>query len=132
MTIAATPLLAANKWETLVSRFRGEFSHSGLSGLITNALLLTIVVVLMVSVGYLILRQIREKRANLPQGLFSELCAIHALSSSDRRLLKRLAAYQDLPDASMLFLEPKFFTMHAGPLEEQREALAHLRQRLFD
>lgn len=132
MTITSLPLATVNDWHALVSRFRGGFSQSGVSGFVTNVLLMTIVVVLLASIVYLIRRQVLEKRANLPHGLFIQLCVLHGLTSAQRRLLKRLAAYQDLPDPSMLFLEPRYFALHAGPLEAEREQLVQLRGRLFE
>lgn len=125
------PLAEIENWEALISRFRGEFTHSGASGFVISLLVLAIVVVVFGSLTYLAWRQIRERQANLPSGLFAQLCAVHQLSTQERRLLRRLARQQQLADPSLLFIEPRHFVASPHSPENQREQLEQLRQRVF-
>lgn len=127
------PLARMGNWDALVSRFQGEYSHSLAGRIVADFLILSILAVLFTSLTYLIWRQLRERRANLPQGLFAELCAAHGLSKAEQRLLRRLAKRQTLTDPLPLFIEPRYFETcdKFADLRDQKALLAQLRQRLF-
>jgi hypothetical protein len=66
--------------------------------------------------------------------LFRELCRLHNLDWSSRRLLKKLAMQWELTSPAQLFVEPERFNTTRLPIEWQQQAkhLEHLRQQLFE
>ncbi|MEX2091112.1 MAG: hypothetical protein WD971_00470 [Pirellulales bacterium] len=70
---------------------------------------------------------------NLPE-LFRELCRVHRLDWSSRRLLKRLAAEWEMTSPALLFVEPERFNVARLPADWQQDAnqLERIRQQLFE
>jgi len=66
--------------------------------------------------------------------LFRELCRVHRLDWSSRRLLKRLAAEWEMTSPAFLFIEPERFNAARLPADWQPKAqlLEQIRQKLFD
>ena len=75
----------------------------------------------------------RMKTYNSPPELFRELCRLHRLDWSRRRLLKRLAAEWEMTSPALLFIEPERFNAARLPAEwqEKAEQLEQLRHQLF-
>jgi hypothetical protein len=65
--------------------------------------------------------------------LFRELCRLHRLDWSSRRLLRRLAAEWEMTSPALLFIEPERFNAARLPVEwqEKSQDLERIRQRLF-
>ncbi|MGD9634850.1 MAG: hypothetical protein AB7G28_24305 [Pirellulales bacterium] len=65
--------------------------------------------------------------------LFRELCRLHKLDWSSRRLLKRLAAEWEMTSPALLFVEPERFNVARLPMEwhEETDRLEQLRTKLF-
>lgn len=65
--------------------------------------------------------------------LFRELCRLHQLDWSSRRLLKRLAAEWEMTSPALLFVEPERFNVARLPMEwhEETDRLEQLRTKLF-
>jgi len=59
---------------------------------------------------------------NAPE-LFRELCRVHRIDWSNRRLLKRLAAEWEMTSPALLFVEPERFNPARLPAEWQQQAL---------
>jgi hypothetical protein len=70
---------------------------------------------------------------NAPE-LFRELCRVHRIDWTSRRLLKRLAAEWEMTCPANLFVEPDRFNTARLPAEWQQNApqLESLRRQLFD
>lgn len=66
--------------------------------------------------------------------LFRELCRVHRLDWSSRRLLRRLAAEWEMTSPALLFVEPERFNAARLPPDWQPSAnqLERIRQRLFE
>ena len=66
--------------------------------------------------------------------LFYELCRLHELDLSSRRLLRRLAQARQLKHPSQLFLEPTWFEPAEIPaaLRPFQPQLAEIKQQLFE
>jgi hypothetical protein len=79
-------------------------------------------------------RRRRDFHYNSPQRLFADLCRVHKLNWSNRRLLKHLAAARGLKSPATLFVEPEHFDMTNVPatLKAAAADLRHLRHKLFD
>jgi hypothetical protein len=75
----------------------------------------------------------RLKSYDSPPELFRELCRVHRLDWSSRRLLKRLAAEWEMTSPALLFIEPERFNAMRLPAEWQEKSheLEQLRHQLF-
>jgi hypothetical protein len=75
----------------------------------------------------------RLKSYDSPPELFRELCRVHKLDWSTRRLLKRLAAEWEMTSPALLFIEPERFNVSRLPMEwhEETTRLEQLREQLF-
>jgi hypothetical protein len=75
----------------------------------------------------------RLKSYDSPPELFRELCRVHQLDWSTRRLLKRLAVEWEMTSPALLFVEPERFNVSRLPTEWRENAarLEQLRERLF-
>lgn len=76
----------------------------------------------------------RERRGyNSQRGLFRELCQVHELDWSGRRLLWQLARSHRLVRPADLFTDSQRFDLpdDFGPLVADRDEIARLRDRLF-
>jgi hypothetical protein len=76
----------------------------------------------------------RLKSYDSPPELFRELCRVHRLDWSSRRLLRRLAAEWEMTSPALLFIEPERFNAARLPDDWQPHApkLERLRQQLFE
>jgi hypothetical protein len=78
----------------------------------------------------------RHNRAtyNSPNELFRELCRVHRLDRSSRRLMKRLAAERGLASPSFLFVEPEAFNLATLPAtwEDYAEQVKQIHHQLFE
>lgn len=100
--------------------------------LIVTAVIITICVTLLL-VGRYFRRFERLKSYDSPPELFRELCRVHRIDWSHRRLLKRLAAEWEMTSPALLFVEPERFNAARLPADWQEKAveLEQLRQQLF-
>jgi len=75
----------------------------------------------------------RLKSYDSPPELFRELCRVHQLDWSSRRLLQRLAAEWEMTSPALLFVEPERFNVVRLPMEwhEETDRLEKLRAKLF-
>ena len=75
----------------------------------------------------------RLKSYDSPPELFRELCRLHQLDWSSRRLLQRLAAEWEMTSPALLFVEPERFNVARLPMEwhEETDRLEKLRAKLF-
>lgn len=96
-------------------------------------------IIVVICVGLLIIdRYARSKKlarsADDPNELFQDLCRIHRLNRSSRRLLKNLAAECELEVPAVLFVEPEQFSAAKLPPEwhQRSSELDDLRKRLFE
>jgi hypothetical protein len=82
---------------------------------------------------YRLYNQVTQRQQRSPAWLFHELCATHALTWSDKQLLRWLARVHNLPHPSYLFLQPHRFDSHALPPDAAAlsNQVARLRERLF-
>jgi len=125
-------LAQRSTWERLGDRFSGDNAKLNAS----DVLLIVggaAVFVLVIALLHRYAGSSPGRRAgNSPRRLFRELCRAHRLGQSHRRLLKRLAALRELPNAAVLFVEPAWFEAgdlpaelagHEGELERIRERL---------
>src|SRR5688572_5708834 len=106
---------------------------ANLLGTLIGTGIFLVVVAGTVSLAWWLVVRVSAARGHGPAGLFASLCQAHGLSSSDRRLLRRLAQWRGLADPARLFVEPRHFE---GPvanpaLNGQSDRLAALRQQLF-
>lgn len=91
-----------------------------------------IAVAILVAVLKRLSRETPQRPTNSPRRLFRDLCRLHGLDRSTRRLLKRLARQQQLDHPSRLFVEPERFDAHnLGSLAGDQRRLHAIRQRLF-
>lgn len=76
----------------------------------------------------------RLKSYDSPPELFRELCRVHRLDWSSRRLLKRLAAEWEMASPALLFIEPERFNAARLPADwhSKSHQLEQLRQHLFE
>ena len=113
-----------------------RFRHGGSSVDTQDLLLLLTVLAVVATVIWLLSRysKLREKRAqHSPRRLFHELCRAHKICWADRKLLRQLARWHQLPHAAQLFVAPeRFDPAKLSPAFGRRAArLAALRGRLF-
>jgi hypothetical protein len=75
----------------------------------------------------------RLKSYDSPPELFRELCRVHQLDWSRRRLLQRLATEWEITSPALLFVEPERFNVARLPMEwhEETDRLEKLRAKLF-
>jgi len=75
----------------------------------------------------------RMKSYDSPPELFRELCRLHQLDWSSRRLLRRLATEWEMTSPALLFVEPERFNVSRLPMEwhEETDRLETLRAKLF-
>lgn len=100
--------------------------------LVAAAIIISISVTLLL-IGRHFRRFERLKSYDSPPELFRELCRVHRIDWSDRRLLKRLAAEWEMTSPALLFIEPERFNAARLPehWREKSSRLEELRQRLF-
>lgn len=132
-TIAPSVLLAAaNRKSTQIGqRVDGSGSGFGL-----YAILISMVAIGLLGLTIYLLFRWRRMRADLPyhnaRALFHELCGAHQLSSADRRLLRDMAEWHELPTPALLFVEPDRFDVPEMIADLQGdESLTRLKSRLF-
>ncbi len=124
-------LADANRFRSLGNHFRGRRAEVDGGDLLTGLILLGCVVLVGYLLSRLLARQERQRSYNKPAALFRQLCKAHQLDRYQRRLLRELAAAQQVEPAARLFLEPEHFQpSHLGSLVEAEEILL-LRDRLF-
>lgn len=77
-------------------------------------------------------RTVQRRRRYSHAGLFGQLCRLHNLDRSSRRLLRRLAGRHKLSQPARLLVDPRWLDSAAAPaLPARRAELTALRQRLF-
>lgn len=121
-------LIAQADW---LARFRLR-SNTDPRSLLALAILLTgVVLIVWLSSRWFQLRE--QRRTHSPASLFRELCRAHALPSSDRSLLLRLASHHRMPQPAVIFLSPQAFEAAQLPaaFSAQSEQIQRLRERLF-
>jgi hypothetical protein len=108
------------------------FEDKAFETLVVGGIILAISLTLIL-VGRHFRRFERLKSYDSPPELFRELCRVHRLDWSSRRLLKRLAAEWEMTSPALLFIEPERFNAARLPADWQDRAarLAQLRQQLF-
>jgi hypothetical protein len=115
-------------------RVWGRFDHQHPSDGTNQMLILFGLAALLAVAMFVWLRAVRGPQrhftSNSPSRLFRELCRVHGLNFSTRRLLKRLAAARGLPSAALLFVEPEHYDTSNLPANLQ-PAASEL-QRLHD
>jgi len=81
---------------------------------------------------YLANRTVQRRRRYSHAGLFRQLCRLHNLDRSSRRLLRRLARRYKLSQPARLLVDPRWLDSVAASVPPARRAeLTGLRQRLF-
>ena len=80
---------------------------------------------------YLKLR--KQRNADSPQVLFTELCRVHRLDWANQQLLRALANAHRLPSPAQLFVEPERFDVESlgNAFENRKRQVVALRSRLF-
>ena len=134
----------SDNWLTLVAvkadsgivwgRFDRQRPHFGNAEL-TVIIGATSLLIITMLVSYFRSRQRKlEFLRNSSSHLFSELSAVHGLSRSNRRLIKRLSADRGQKNAAALFVEPDYFepTKLSTPEKFSPGALQQLRHELFE
>jgi len=130
---ALVPILLAQQGRIadMGRNFRGD--HAQFS---SNDLLIISCGILAVACLVLLLKRLAretpQRRINSPRRLFRDLCRLHGLDGTSRRLLRRLARYQKLDHAGRLFVEPERFDPgNLGPLAREQHRYEQIRERLF-
>jgi hypothetical protein len=108
------------------------YSDKAWETMIVAGVIIGVCVVLLL-VGRYFRRFERLKSYDSPPELFRELCRLHKLDWSSRRLLRRLAAEWEMTSPALLFIEPERFNVSRLPMEwhEETDRLQTLRDRLF-
>jgi hypothetical protein len=128
------PLLAQRAtWERLGDHFSGERAQLNYANVLVIVLGAAIFAAVVVWLQRFASGAPARIAPNSPRRLFGDLCRAHRISRSGRRLLKRLAAKLQLPNAAMLFVAPDLFDAAELPAELRGQAgeLEQLRERLF-
>jgi hypothetical protein len=78
-------------------------------------------------------RRVARRDNSSPHVLFHELCRAHQIGWSDRRLLRDLASYHELPHAAGLFVEPQRLAASGldPALTDRAPEILRLQARLF-
>jgi len=130
MTIAFA-VLAQDDYMHMGQRFR-----RGSTGVDTNDFVLLFAILIVIALVLILVARFfanRQERGFASQrALFSELCRVHSLNWTSRRLLKRLAEQHGVPPCQ-LFLEPSRFSKEycQGPLANYVNEVMSLRDELF-
>jgi len=128
------PLLARTRdLRSMSEGFRSVgFDDKAWETLIVGGIILAISLTLIL-IGRHFRRFERMKSYNNTPELFRELCRLHRLDWSSRRLLKRLAAEWEMTSPALLFIEPERFNAARLPADwqEQSAQLERLRHQLF-
>ena len=136
MAILAPLLLFAARHDlrSLSEGFRSRSIEDNAFEAVVVAGILVAICVTLLLVGRFARRFENLKSYDSPPELFRELCRVHRLNWSSRRLLKRLAADWQMPIAASVFVEPERFNTARLPAEwEQRtEQVERIRSQLFD
>ena len=125
-------LLAQGRYVHMGNRFRhGSDAGDSTTFIIFVSVLVTILVVALVAARIVAVRNAPGYFSQ--NGLFRELCRVHGLDWASRRLLMRLAHYQNLEDPARLFIEPARFQSEQldGPLAEFRSQLQSIAGVIF-
>jgi hypothetical protein len=109
------------------------FEDKAIETLLVTGVLIAICLTLLF-IGRYFRRFERLKSYDSPQELFRELCRVHRLDWSSRRLLRRLAAEWEMTSPALLFVEPGRFNAARLPADWQPRAtqLERIRQQLFE
>jgi len=128
------PLLARTRdLRSMSEGFRSVgFDDKAFETLLVTGIIIAISLTLLL-VGRHFRRFERLKSYDSPPELFRELCRVHRLDWSSRRLLKRLAAEWEMTSPALLFIEPERFNAARLPADWQSSAeqLNQIRQQLF-
>jgi len=128
------PLLARTRdLRSMSEGFRSVgFDDKAFETLLVTGIIIAISLTLLL-VGRHFRRFERLKSYDSPPELFRELCRVHRLDWSSRRLLKRLAAEWEMTSPALLFIEPERFNAARLPADWQSNAeqLNQIRQQLF-
>lgn len=83
--------------------------------------------------AHLACRWLHRHRFDSHGSLFSELCRLHDVDRTGRKLLRRVARHHKLRHPARLFTEPKWLDPGgvSGSLQRRRGELKALRKRLF-
>lgn len=132
--IRAMPLLAT--WQESEGIW-GRFDHQRPTLGVNELIILGVVIAAIVGtlIWQLIAgRRLHDFRCNSASRLFGELCRVHRLGRTSRKLLKQLAVARSLKSADLLFVEPEYFDLTNIPpaLKSSANELRQLRHRLFD
>lgn len=132
--IEHVPMLA-RRWDmrSLGEGFRGVNAEFNTTKLLTVAACILAICLCLLLFDRLAKRGEHAGDYDSPPELFRELCRIHRLGRSGRRLLKRLATYWGLADPAVLFVEPEFFNSKklSPELQEDTERVEQVRRQLF-
>jgi hypothetical protein len=123
----------AARFRSMGSGFREKKDQPMSYDFLVGILILLSIVVFVWILSRFLSRQERVRRHYNPHALFQALCTAHHLEPAQRRLLKRLARYHEIPQPARLFLEPELFdpgSLGAG-FHGKTDELLELRERLF-
>ena len=109
------------------------FEDKAFETLVVTGVLIAICLTLLL-IGRHFRRFERLKSYNSTPELFRELCRVHRLDWSSRRLLRRLAAEWEMTSPALLFIEPERFNAARLPEDWQQNAqqLERIRRQLFE
>ena len=125
-------LAAGGRFQAMGRRFRADAGQHNYNSLFS--FLMLIACATLVIWGLTRLVQWTEKHGkNSPRALFRELCRVHRIGWSERRMIKDLAEWQHLDQSAQVFLEPERFdaALLSPGLAEHRESLEALRDKIF-
>lgn len=126
-------LVAQSPLRSMSSKFRDGSAGFGIEDAVAGLFLLAGVSLLIFLLSRLRARQEKGDPYHNPWALFRELSKAHGLDRRERRLLKRLAADQNLAQPGLLFVDPTCFADDNLPpaLRDEQEALEGIAARLF-
>ena len=131
-SLGATLLLAAHTYSQEWVRIAHALSWVTYEIVILSAV--TLLVIATIVWQTISIRRRRDFHYDSSARLFLDLCRVHKLNWSDRRLLKQLSASRGLKSPEALFVEPEYFDMTNIPkaLRASAAELRQLRHKLFE
>lgn len=125
----ASLLAQMDRFRNMGGNFRGEGAAVSPSELLALVAIVLLIVAGVVALYLSLDGRDRPRKWNSPAGLLRELCRVHDLHRSERRLLERAAARQAPADPGRLFVCPDL--LDAALAEAPAPQAAALRAKLF-
>ena len=128
-----TLLAQYSNWQRLGDGLHRPGSRAELADLLPLAIIIAVLAAAGVIANKIYKSRDFSKPCDDPQKLFRQLCLVHGIRGSNKRLLLQLASANNLHSPAILFVTPAVFRSTALPdsLQDEKDRIQELGEQIF-